>query len=442
MIKSLKAITFSSLLYFSCSPVFALDFLQVYELAIKNDPDILAAQYEYLAVLDTRAQSRSALLPNIALDVFTQQVSQDRNSTTNNTTGNISGNFNTEGYTLSLTQSIYNHDLYLKLEQTDLSIASSTADFESQKQTLILRVAEAYFNVLAAIDNLAFAQAEQKAIGEQLEQTQQRFAVGLIAITDVKESQAQYDLSLASEILAENTLAISREALRSIIGETPNDLNPLSTSFPLLTPEPRNINSWVNTSRQNNLSLKTAQYAYDIAAKQVGISRADHYPSLNLNVNHRAIDTISDTLNSESKNTSVMLNLSIPIYSGGLTQASTRQAVAQKERSKALREKNLRSVIKQTRDSYLGVTTSIAQVNAFEQALISTQSAYEATQASFEAGSRTTVEVLAALQEQYRAERDYAQSRYNYILNILRLKQAAGILSAQDVAQINRWLKR
>lgn len=436
-----KTVILSLLLGFISNPVFALDFLQSYKLGVKNDPDILAAKYEYLAALDARAQSRSALLPNIKLDVFARQVTQDNNSTTVGSTNTTTDDFDAEGYSLSLTQSIYNHDLYLKLEQTDLSIASSTAVYAAQKQDLILRVAEAYFNVLAAIDNLTFAKSETEAISKQLEQTKQRFKVGLIAITDVKESQAQYDLSVAANIQAKNSLSTSKEALFSIIGEAPNSLRPLSKSFPLLTPEPANINKWVNTSKQNNLALKSAQYAYEIEKKQISINRSGHYPSLNLNVSHEDITTDSDTLNNENEDTRITLNLSIPIYSGGLTQAKTRQAIAQKERRKALREKVMRNTIKQARDSYLGITTSIAQVRAFKQALISTQSAYEATQASFEAGSRTSVDVLAALQEQYRAERDYAQSRYNYILNILRLKQAAGILSAQDVAKINRWLK-
>ena len=419
----------------------AIDFLQAYEQAKKNDPQILAASFEYQAALSTRSQTKSALLPNLTLDFFSQQIEQQRNSLSN-LVSNPVNNYDSSGYRLSLTQSIYNHDLYLKLEQTDLSIAAAVVNFDAEKQALIVRVAEAYYSVLAAGDNLEFAQAEKNAIGQQLNQSRSRFEVGLIAITDVKESQAQYDLSVASEIQAENLLSSNRETLRSIIGELPVSLNVLVKQIPLVIPEPANINQWVETAKKNNLSLKSAKYAFDIANKQISIEQSAHYPSLNLSLKYDDVNLKpANTASVASEDTSISLNLSIPIYSGGLTSAKTRVAVLQKERSKALREKALRDTIKLSRDSYLGVTTAIAQVNAFKQALISTQSAYEATQAGFEVGTRTTVEVLSVLREQYKAERDYAKARYDYILNVLKLKQAAGILSVQDVVEVNRWLK-
>jgi len=435
MKNTFHTLCFGLLFSVSSTSVQALDFLQSYKLAVNNDPDILAAQYDYQASLETRSQSRSALLPQINLDVFANKSNQDSNAIT------AIGNSDATGYSVSLNQSIYSHDLYKKLEQTDLQIASATASFSAQQQALILRVAEAYFDVLASEDTLAFAKAEKNAIGQQLEQTRQRFEVGLIAITDVKESQAQYDLSVASEIQAENVLLTSRETLRTIIGQYPDELSKLARQFPLVVPEPANIDRWVETSKENNLAFKSAQYAYQIAQTQVLIDRSGHYPTLNLNLSHDDSSTETDTITYDKKDTSITLNLSVPIYSGGLTSARTRQAVAQKERARSLQEQSLRSTIKAARDSYLGVTASIAQVHAFKQALISTQTAYEATQAGFEVGTRTAVEVLSVLREQYSAERDFARSRYDYILNILRLKQAAGILSSQDVEQINQWLK-
>jgi len=437
MKQSLICAAITSLLLLTTKATFALGFLQAYEQAEKSDPEILAASFEYQAALSTRPQTRSALLPNITLDVFTQQVDQGSNSVTI-----IASDYETNGYSLSLTQSIYNHDLYLKLEQTDISIASAAADYDAAKQALIIRVAEAYYSVLAAGDNLVFAKAEKKAIGQQLKQTKSRFEVGLIAITDVKESQAQYDLSVASEIQAENLLSTTRETLRSIIGKLPKSLDVLTKKIPLIIPQPANINQWVDTAKKNNLTLKSAQYAFNVADKQISIDRSGHYPSLNLSLSRDDISRdIDNNPSIDSEDTTISLNLSIPIYSGGLTSAKTREAVLQKERARALREKALRDTIKLSRDSYLGVTTSIAQVKAFKQALISTQAAYEATQAGFEVGTRTTVEVLSVLREQYRAERDYAKARYEYILNVLRLKQAAGILSKRDVVEINQWLQ-
>jgi len=418
--------------------VFAIDFLEAFELAQNSDPEILAASFEYQSAINERPQSRAALLPNVRLDFFSSQVKQKGNKITNPAV-----NYDSNGYSLSLTQSIYNHDLYLKLEQTDLSIAASAAAYDAAKQALIIRVADAYYNVLGASDNLAFARAEREAIGEQLEQANSRFEVGLIAITDVKESQAQYDLSVASEIQAENLLTTTRETLRTIIGEFTTSLTTLANSIPLILPEPSNINDWVETALKNNLSLKSAKYQYAIAAKQISINRSGHYPSLNLSLSRddSRLD-IDNRPTIDSEDTTISLNLSIPIYSGGLTSARTKSAIAEKERARALREKAIRETTKLSRDSYLGVTTSIAQVKAFKQALISTQTAYEATQAGFEVGTRTAVEVLSVLREQFRAERDYAKARYEYILNLLRLKQAAGILTKQDVIEINQWLQK
>ena len=437
MIYTLRLAAISTLLLLGINSATAIGFLQAFELAEQRDPEILAASFEYQAALSARPQSRSALLPSITLDLFAQQVDQGSNSLTT-----IASDYTATGYRLSLNQSIYQHDLYLELEQTDLDIASATANYDAAKQMLILRVAEAYYLVLAAKDNLIFAKAEQKSIARQLEQTKSRFEVGLIAITDVKESQAQYDLSVALKIQADNLLSTSNETLRSIIGDTPKSLNGLAVHIPLSIPQPTDINQWVITAKQNNLTLKSAGYSFDKANKQIDIEQSAHYPSLDLSLSHDNISRdIDNNPSNDTEDTAISLNLSIPIYSGGLTQAKARQSILLKERARALKDKALLNTIKLTRDSYLGVTTNIAQIKAFKQALLSAQSAYEATLAGFETGTRTTVDVLSALREQYRSERDYAKARYDYILNILRLKQAAGILSKLDVIEIDQWLQ-
>lgn len=425
----------------------ALDFLQALEKAEISDPDILAAEFNYQAVEATYGQSLSALLPNINLSVY--ETSNDQETSNTSGTGlytNTTSEYDRSGYTLSLTQSIYNHSLYQTLKQTDLNIAGETANINAARQSLILRVAEAYYNILGAQDNLKFTEAEKTAIGQQLEQTKRRFDVGLIAITDVKESQAQYDISVAQEISARNLLANYFAALRSIIGEKPRSINPLIEEIALQPPDPADIGQWVDTALKNNLALKTAQFSFEAAQKQVSINRAGHYPSLDLTVQHTddSLDGDGVSFTSESRDstdTSISLQLRVPIYSGGYTNASVKQAIALKEQARALRDKAYRQTEQQCRDSYRGVTTAIAEVKAYKQALISTQTAYEATQAGFEVGTRTAVEVLAALREQYRAERDYARARYQYILNLLRLKQAAGILSKSDVVKVNQWLK-
>jgi len=426
------------------SQVSALDFFQAVSRAEKSDPDMRAAEYTYRAILEERAQSESSLLPQIELSLYTRHDQTEiSNSSDPALIPNDKRSFNTDGYSLSLTQSVYEHGLYLQLEQADINIAMATVELESERQGLIVRVAEAYYKVLATNDNLRFARAEKKAIERQLEQAQKRFDVGMTAITDVKEARAQYDIAVAQEIIADNQVMTAREGLKVLIGKIPARLRNLSKTFPLVTPEPVDINKWVESAKKNNPLLKSAAYAVNSSQKQVSINRSEHYPSLNIQLSHdySSPDGGSFVVR-DSEDTKAMLELRVPLYSGGMTNSKTRQAIALVNKNKAIYNKSFRQVVRQVRDSYRGVIASIAQVRALKQALISTQTAYQATQAGFEVGTRTAVEVLTVLREQYRAERDYAQTRYDYIMNVLYLKQAAGILSRQDVAKINQWLEK
>ena len=416
-----------------------MDFLQAFEQAQKDDPKILAAEYQYLATREALPQARAALLPNVALDVFTAKHNEQ--TTDQTTTITTTDRYDREGFTLSLTQSLYNHAYWQKLLQADLTVAIGEANVNAARQDLIVRVAQAYYNLLAAQDNLKFATAEKTAIGKQLEQNQQRLNVGLIAITDVKESQAQYDISVAQWITAENALANNRESLRTLIGVAADELAPLLDDMVLATPQPESIDEWVKAALQGNLALKAAEISFEVAQKQVNIQRAEHYPSVSLTA--RRNDVITDGVNSgdfERYDDSIMVNLNVPIYSGGLTHAKTREASALREQARVLRDLSLRETEQLCRTSYLGVTASIARVTAFKQALISTQAAYEAIRAGYEVGTRTAIDELVGLREQYRAERDYAQSRYDYIINYLKLKQSAGMLSRDDVVLVNQWL--
>ncbi|MDH5484595.1 MAG: TolC family protein, partial [Gammaproteobacteria bacterium] len=264
----------------------ALDFAEALQRAKTNDPEIQAAEYSYQAVLQSRGLSEAALLPNISLAVYTTQNQQDISNSTIASIPNGSSDSDTQGYTLSLTQSIYNHSNYKLLQQTDINIATAKAEIEAARQALILRVANVYYNVLAAADNVKFAVAEKQAIARQLEQTRKRFEVGLIAITDVKESQAQYDIAVAQQISADNKLDISKEALRSLIGPLDQNVSPLSDNVPLVIPQPNDIRQWTDTAIANNLTLQAAQLAFEAAQKQVDIEQSGHYPSLDLSVQH------------------------------------------------------------------------------------------------------------------------------------------------------------
>ncbi|MEN8170412.1 MAG: TolC family outer membrane protein [Pseudomonadota bacterium] len=427
----LKLIT-ASVLMFGVASVHAENLLDVYRMAQQSDPTLRAAEAGNQAAQEGLSQSRAALLPQVNLTANVTQNQRDINGT--------STDYESNGYNLSLVQSLYHHDHYKQLEKADAGIAQANAQYEAQRQGLILRVADAYFNLLAGQDNLATAEASKRAIGQQLRQTQQRFEVGLSAITDVHEAQAGYDAAVAAEITARNGLDIAREALREITGQEPLAPAPLQETMPLLTPDPANIGQWVEKALEQNLPLIAAEAASRAAGEELRRRDAGHYPTLDLVANHNYSDT-TDLDGNEYTNNSIGVQLTVPILSGGLTSAQSREARALYTQAQETLEAQRRATIREVRSAYLGVTAGISQVQARKQALSSAQTALKATQAGFEVGTRTAVDVLNSQQVRYSAQRDYARSRYDYLLATLRLKQAAGSLSEEDITLVNGWLE-
>lgn len=420
----------------------ALTLQESFELAQQGDPEILAAKASYAAAMEEIPQARAALLPNLQLDIFTGNGDQ----TISNQIGGyyVDGNsdVDNQSYQLTLTQTLYNHQFYKLLDQAKASVAQAAANYSSQQQALLIKVADHYFKVLAADDNLSFANAEKKAVAKQLQQTKKRFEVGLIAITDVKEAQAQYDITAAQEIAAENQLATSKEALQAIINKTVENLSILPVSIPLEVPAPNDIEQWTKTSQEQNLGIKAASFALEAAQASRNASRSEHYPSLSLQATQSNTEFDRGTASADIEDTTVSVNLNIPLFSGGSTSSKTRQAGFKLQQAQFDLTAKKRQAKQQTRSAFLGLNAAIASVKALKQALISSQSAVEATQAGFEVGTRTSVDVLNALRNQYRAEKDYAQTRYDYLLNRLKLKQAAGVLNKDDIAMINHWLSK
>jgi outer membrane protein len=418
--------------------VVAENLREIYQLAKTNDPQYKAAQAAYLADSEVRAQARSVLLPQLNATIFKTDNEFELIAPAPSTTTD----YETDGYTLTLNQTIYHHDYYLQLNQADAQVAAATAQLRDAEQALVLRVAQNYFDVLAAIDNQVFARAEKKAISEQLQQAKQRFNVGLTAITDVHEAQARYDQAVAQDIVAENQLAISLEALRELTGTAHKDLQALGESNPLVIPEPQEVKQWVDMALAQNLPLLVAQKNLEIARDEVSRQRAGHYPTLDLVAQKSSIDSTSPlAMYEEGEDTSISLQLNIPLYSGGNTSSRTREAAYRYQQAKENFESARRETERLARNAYLGVVANISQVTALKQALASSQIALEATQAGFEVGTRTAVDVLDSQRELFLAKRNYARARYDYILETLRLKQAAGLLKEQDLLQINNWLK-
>lgn len=431
---SFTAVASLSLLSFASS---AEDLVSVYKAAIQNDAQFRAAQAEYRAILETKNQSVASFLPTISANAFYTDNSDDSSLTSPT-------DYKTDGYSLNLTQPLYRHENYVGLTQADATVAQATATFEYAKQDLIIRVVKQYFAVLAAFDDLEFAKAERKSIKRQLKQTQQRFNVGLIAITDVHEAKARYDQSVARAIVAENTLAISQETLREITTKDHSNLAFLSTDHPLVKPEPADINQWIKTANNQNALLIASRKNVDVARAEVSRQKSGHYPTLDLTASHANTDYGSGSPffgGSDKTSNSVSLQLNIPLYQGGLVNSLTRAAEQRLVQAQEKLEQQKRATERQTRSSYLSVVANISQVKALKQALASSQVALEATQAGFEVGTRTTVDVLNSQRELYRARRDYAQVRYNYVLETLSLKLAAGTLSVVNIEQLNPWLK-
>ncbi|QGX40791.1 TolC family outer membrane protein [Permianibacter aggregans] len=427
---------------------------EVFNAAVKNDPQFLAAQSRRDAAQENITQARATLLPQI-----TGTVSASRTENTSSGTQILGGvpfpsaenttTTDAESLSLSLNQQIYHHDTWINLSQTEKRVEQAELSLKGEAQNLVTRVAQAYFDVLAAQDGVEFSSAELEAVGKQLEQTNQRFQVGLIAITDVHEAQARYDQTQANLIAAQNTLDNAWEALRQITGQYYQDISSLNPKFPMSKPDPASADDWIRVAGENNLTLQSQRLAVDIARQEIKRNFAGHLPTLDLSASYT--DSSSDGDNETATGTSqfdnqgenyrVGVTLTIPIFSGLRTSSQTTQAEHNFEVSTQDLERTHRQVIRDSKSAYLGLNASVSSVRALEQAEVSAQSALEATQAGFDVGTRTIVDVLQATSNLFQAKRNLQRARYDYVLNTLRLKAAAGTITEQDIMTVNSWLQ-
>ena len=412
--------------------VCADNLLEVYELAQKADTQWLAAKAANKAAQEATEQSFAAFLPNVGLSADTTYSDQDRQ---------VSGvrssdSYNANGWTLSATQPVFRMRNYASHRQAKASVRRADALLSAAEQDLIVRVARAYLEVLAAEAELSSVQANSKAIERQLEQASKRYEVGLIAITDVHEAQAEYDLSKATEIRAANNVEIALEALREITGQEHSELSKLAAEIPMITPEPASVDAWVEKALQDNLSIEASLASIEVAQENVKLQQADHYPTLDLVGTHGEQNS-NGFGGSENDGSTLSLQFNLPIYQGGAVTSRTRQALAELEQVREDATGTHRAVEKQARSAYLGLVADLSRIQALLQSVVSTQSAVDATEAGFEVGTRTIVDVLDAQRALYRATADFHIARYTYIGNYLLLKQAAGNLSLQDVKTIN-----
>ena len=440
----------------------AKDLIGVFEDALHNDPVIRQADANRLAARESKPQALSALLPQLN---GTAGITRDHSSgfqsqifevaTSNGTPQLVVARTadqidNTiQQWALNLRQNVFSWSNWMALKAASHEVAQAEANYAAAEQQLILRVAQAYFNVLTAIDTLDADQTSLEAISRQLDQANKRFEVGLIAITDVEDAKAARDSAASTVIAAKRTLATSEDQLQEITGQKYDALAKPGADMPLNNPEPADQTRWVNISLEQNLSLISSRLSADITRENVRVAQGGHLPTLDLvagrSWNYTSSDQIFDgtpfsNVDSKVNDRQIGLQFTLPIYSGGFTQSKVRQAEYQWIAAKEGVVQSSRATERQARDAYLGVISGIARVQALRQAVESNQTSLKATEAGYEVGTRTSVDVLNARRLLVQAETDYATARYDYIVSVLQLRLAAGNLDRTQLNELNNWL--
>jgi outer membrane protein len=449
----------------------AENLIEVYNAAVRSDPLIREAEARRMAALEGKPQARSLLLPQLNVGGQIYTANQDSESTfpqVDRTTGNIVtvGNRSSTDvsdywdYAAELSQTIFRWDQWQQLKRADSQVAVAEANYRAAQQDLMVRVSSAYFDVLAAEDTLSAAEATLQAFSRQLEQAEKRFEVGLIAITDVQEARAAHDSATAGVIAAKRVLASTQEALRELTGEAYGTLAKPAEDMPLNQPQPADEQGWVDQATEQNLAVVAARLGVDVAKRDVQIAQAGFMPTVDLfarygetyrdatqtnqsfdpSGNLGSGDVVEGSADSETNSDVIGLRVNVPLFTGGGTRSKVREQTYLHRASRERLDGALRKAERDTRDAYLGVIAERARVNALKQSVKSNQTALEATEAGFEVGTRTTVDVLDARRRLFEAQREYARSRYDYLINVVRLKSAAGLLAPQDLATINGFL--
>ena len=430
------------------SPVVqAVNITGVHDLAVKNDPQLQAAAYRRDAAGENTRLARSNLLPTLTAS---SSMTKGSSETSIDGFGVISdSDTDQENLSINLTQSLYDHANYEALDIARGQVSQAEAVYRIAYQDFLVRIASSYFDVLTAIDGVTFAEAEEKALQRQFEQAEQRFEVGLTAVTDVHEARASYDNARARAIVSRNSLADTKEGLRELTGQYFEVVDPLQQVLPMQAPDPLGAEEWVNIAMTNNPSVLSRREAVEIADGNARLQRAGYYPTLNLTAGWNeftnnefvardpATQAPIGTFPLTNDGTSYTLRLNVPLYQGGSVSSRTRQARYELNAAQQDLDVQQRATVRQTQNAYRAVMAGIQQVEAFGQALISAESALEATQAGFEVGTRTIVDVLIAEQRYFQAQRDNSNARHTYIVDHLRLKAAAGILSEEDLGRVN-----
>jgi len=431
--------------FFISSPAFAVDLVGVHDLAVKNDPQLQAAEYRKQATGENTRQAWSNLLPTIG-----GSAGMTRGSSTTSIQGTEvdDSDTDTDRWGFDLRQSLYAQSNYEQLDVARGQVSQADAIYDIAYQDFLVRVAGNYFAVLTAQDGVIFAEAEEKALQRQFEQAEQRFEVGLTAVTDVHEARASYDNARARAIVSRNNLADTKEALYELTRQYFDDIDPLQEELPLVKPLPENPDEWLDIAMQYNPAIIAARDNVEIADATTRLQRSGHFPTLDLVASYTSFSNNEYVIRDDfqnpigitslvNKDARIGLELVVPIYQGGVVSSRTRQARYLLNAVNEDLDEQQRAVVRATNNAYRAVIAGIEQVGAFGQAMISAESALEATQAGFEVGTRTIVDVLIAQQRYFQAQRDNSLARHTYIVDHLRLKAAAGVLVEDDLHKVN-----
>ena len=422
---------------------------RLYGLALENDAVFQAAQGARDALLEEKPAARGALLPQISASGSYGKQTGDATTESTVTSGPTAGttvkttraiDTTTQDYSAKLTQVLFDLAAWRRLQKADDNVALAQANYRNAEQSLVVRLATAYFNLLAADDAVRSSNAEKSALERQLELAKKRFEVGLSAVTDVQEAQARYDLVTATSIVAQQTLASARIAVGDIAGVADVRIVPLKDEIPLAGPVPADLNAWLKAADEGNLTLRAAEIAASLADRDVGIAQSGHLPTLGASATYDNNKSGGAFGPQETNSTQYGVGITIPIFAGGTTQARVNQAQAVYKQRAAELSGAKRRAQSDTQIAYQNVLAGAATVKARKQAVLSSQTALEASSVGLEVGSRTTVDVLNAQQQLYAAQRDYSRSRYDYLIAVLNLKAATGQVMAKDVNEIDALL--
>jgi outer membrane protein len=435
----------------------AADLIQVYQQALANDATFASARASALAGRELIALGRAALLPTVGINGSYTRGKTDQKSWNStaafvdptdptkivNATGIAEGTANTNQYTVALQQPLFRWDRWQTYEQSKLQQAISEAQFAQAQQDLITRVAQAYFDVLAAQDTLESTRSQKVATTEQLASAKRNFEVGTQTITDTHEAQAAFDLVVSQEIAAVNDLENKKAALQAIIGTPPSTLATLRTGVALTAPQPANIDQWVSAAQAQNYAVTAAELQVQVARRDISKNRAGHMPTLDLiaSSSHNRVDGQTPFSNT-TNNKAIGVQYSIPLFSGFAVTSQVRQSIALEDKASNDLEANRRNAALNARQSYLGVASGMAQVKALEAAEVSSNSALESNKLGYQVGVRINIDVLNAQRQLYQTQTDLAKARYNTILAGLKLKSAAGSLREEDLQPINALLQQ